>query len=118
MTEIEFSTRYDALGIALPAPDKVCDGLCEGTGIIPYHRNDPDLKYNHKLRRQWREKHKECGDRKETWKAVFFFIKERQFRVAYHTLLDYKNWIKCDGWHFLKCPDCNGTGNKPQGRTG
>jgi len=19
----------------------------------------------------------------------------------------------CDGWHFVKCPDCNGTGKKP-----
>ena len=114
MKSIEFTDRYDALGIPKPNPSTICQGLCEGSGIFPLHKNDPDFKNNHKLRRLWRKKHKQCGSRKESWKALWLFIKLRKFRIVYDMLKDYKNWIKCDGWHFIKCPDCNGTGIRMQ----
>ena len=38
--EIEFTDRYQALGI--PRPDGDCQGECEATGFVPVHRNEKE----------------------------------------------------------------------------
>jgi hypothetical protein len=65
--------RYEALGIPWPNPETMCLGQCEGTGIVPVAKDDPE--------------------------------------EPFHTL-----WLAAeakkpsdDGWHFVVCPDCNGT---------
>jgi len=70
----EFTDRYKDLGIPYPDPETMCGGQCEGTGVVPVEKNDPDERF----RKLWEEAEaKEPTD---------------------------------DGWHFVKCPDCNGTG--------
>ena len=78
MSEIEFTDRYQALGIPWPDPKTMCEGLCEGTGMVPVSRDDPE--------------------------------------EPYHTL-----WLEAeavnpnppgDDLHFVKCPDCGGTGKR------
>ena len=40
--KIQFTDRYQALGIPYPKPGEMCDGQCEGTGWVPVHRDDPN----------------------------------------------------------------------------
>lgn len=42
---IEFTNRYDVLGIKEPNQETMCKGDCEGTGFVPVHKDDPDEKY-------------------------------------------------------------------------
>jgi hypothetical protein len=77
MSEIEFTDRYQALGIPYPDPETVCLGQCEGTGFVPVKADDEE----------------ECF--RELW---------RQAEIKSPS---------DDGWHFVKCPDCNGTGKRP-----
>ena len=74
---IEFTSRYDALG--LPPPDRatMCEGQCEGTGFVPIHRDDDDPKF----------------------KALWVEAEAKS--------------PSDDAWHFVTCPDCNGTRLKP-----
>lgn len=37
---MEFTDRYQALGIPYPNPETVCQGQCEGTGWLPTHSSD------------------------------------------------------------------------------
>ena len=93
MSDIEFIDRYQALGIPYPDPETMCDGQCEGTGSVPicYDEEDPIF------RKLWIEA--EDKRRKEIPKGRF---------GALRRLLqgDF------DGTHFVKCPDCKGTGKK------
>ena len=43
---IEFNDRYQALGIPYPDPATMCDGPCQGTGVVPVNKDeqDPTLK--------------------------------------------------------------------------
>lgn len=91
---IEFTDRYKALGIPYPDPATMCQGQCEGTGYVPvfsdiaprrrdsvYPNHDVMRDPDERLRRAWTVAHERCP-----W------------------LLE-----PCDGWHFVVCPDCNGT---------
>ena len=73
---IEFTDRYQALGIPYPDPDTVCHGQCEGTGWVPIARDDT----------------------REPWRALWLEAEAKQ--------------PTDDGWHFVKCPDCGGTGDR------
>ena len=71
-----FVTRYGEDGAALPDPETMCAGECEGTGWVPVTADDSEY-------------------------------------IA--------DWAKAeaesptdDGWHFVKCHDCGGTGLKQQ----
>lgn len=89
---MEFVDRYSALGIPYPDPETVCTGQCEGVGWVPVYMTpvgpfDPTRVYSKveddpKLQALWGEAHAKPHDE------------------------------PCDGWHFVKCPDCNGTGRK------
>ena len=35
MKEFEFFSRYEALGIPLPDSETMCEGDCEGVGLVP-----------------------------------------------------------------------------------
>ena len=73
----EIVDRYSVLGIPRPDPKTICDGFCEGTGIVPIKQNDKDPVFQ----KLWEEAEaKEHAD---------------------------------DGWHFVTCPICHGTGRKP-----
>ena len=81
----EFTDRYDALGIEPPDPETVCRGHCEGSGIIPV-KGGPS-----------KDGGIECA--LETDPVLLdLWRKAEDERVS------------GDGWHFVKCPECGGTG--------
>lgn len=96
MKKIEITDRYDALGIERPNLQTMCKGHCEGTGYFP--ENDQTSKL-------WKEAHSKS---KHEEKTLVKFCGGH----AKETWPNCKNCIieDCDGWHFVKCPDCNGTG--------
>lgn len=83
----QFMDRYQALGIPYPDPKTMCKGQCEGTGWIPHKHTklykDSDLQ--------------PVADPSD---KLYDQLWEEAEKVA----------PTDDGWHFLKCPDCNGTG--------
>jgi len=86
--EIQFTDRYQALGISYPDPKTVCKGHCEGTGFIPIYLSK--------------------GDKRENRSCITDDNKNPEF---------IERWEECekkeptdDGWHFIKCPKCEGTG--------
>lgn len=79
--EYEFTSRYEALGVPLPDPETMCKGQCEGLGVYP-----------HKV-----------GESGET-------LEERMAWLELHNAPDAHPDEPCDGFHFIKCPDCKGTG--------
>lgn len=85
----EISDRYTALGIPHPDIDIMCDSYCEGTGWIPVYMHKGDPKYGE-------EDHAYGEDEKDP--------------------VLVKSWEDAeeaeasdDGYHFVKCPDCNGS---------
>lgn len=89
---IEYYDRYSALGIPEPDPQTMCHGDCEGTGWVPIY-NDmyfggvvyavAEKRIEEKYLESWNAAHKTAGEH------------------------------PCDGWHFIKCLDCQGTGKQP-----
>lgn len=83
---LEFVDRYMALGIPYPEPETVCKGQCEGTGFVPIQGGS--------LRGELR-----CeGNSEEPWRSLWLEAEKKN--------------PSDDGWHFVKCPDCGGTGKK------
>lgn len=94
--------RYTALGIPYPDPETMCKGPCEGVGVYPQFlagswlkptalrlvMDEGDMPTDEEIRR-WHEAHDKAQ--------------------AEHCLIGKE----CDGWHFITCPDCGGTGKKP-----
>lgn len=86
-TTIEFTDRYQALGIPYPDPETMCGGQCEGTGVIPVNFREPAP-----------------GD--------CYFVYSDEKDALYRPLWDAAE-AECpsdDGYQFIKCPDCAGTG--------
>ena len=75
MSDIEFTDRYKALGIPYPDRNTMCDGQCEGTGIVPVASDNME----------------------EPWRTLWLEAEEQ-------------SGPSDDGYHFVKCPDCEGTG--------
>ena len=86
MTHFEVTDRYEATGY--PDPKTVCQGHCEGTGCVPVYVSRGDYRIGPWTRPD-----------DETDKAL-----RAQWFAA-----DEKDRCK-DGWHFVECPDCGGTG--------
>ena len=98
MTELEFTDRYDALGVPRPYPETMCRGQCEGTGWYPENDQNSVL---------WQDAHaKRCNFR--GWLGAMWENRRDPSTVWYVI----KSGWKCDGWHFVKCPDCDGTGKR------
>jgi len=94
--KIVFTDRYEALGMKHPDPLTMCHGPCEGTGFYPLFCVSGLAGY---AKRKWVEAGRvepasPLGDKDRlAWSDAHF-----------HQEHD------CDGWHFVKCPDCGGTG--------
>lgn len=82
---MEFTDRYAALGIPYPDQQTMCREHCEGTGWVPISEGETDPVF--------------C----QLWMAAH--------RKSCLTVFGWRKiWHQCDGWHFVKCPSCNGTG--------
>lgn len=106
-TKVTFSSRYDALGIDISDTDKICDGLCEGTGVIPVKRDNSDPE----LRKRWREAHANAHSWSLIISLVILRLREGKFVWAVKTIKDGR---KCDGHHVVTCPLCEGSGMKKE----
>ena len=86
----EFIDRYSALGVVRPDPKTMCKGQCEGLGYYPTScQYDP----------RWQEAHR----KNHTLLA--------RLRLAWR-FRDLKAFFEgCSGYHFVKCEECDGTGN-------
>lgn len=74
--------RYKALGIPYPDPQTMCKGDCEGTGVYPLKL---DVETTAEERQRW--------------------------QVAHDAPTAHEDG-PCDGWHFIRCSECDGTGKK------
>ena len=98
--DFDFTDRYKAMGIPYPDRDTMCYGDCEGIGFVPIHKDEPNEEYH----RRWKEAHE----------------RTHEFCTVIRTALFYRDirWLwrgfMCDGWHFVKCVDCNGTGKQKE----
>lgn len=114
--EIEFTDRYKALGIPYPEPETMCNGQCEGTGWIPvYCKITPantsmcEKEEDERLIQAWEKAHAEAHNLTGILKTCMDFLKNGKIKWAVSHL--WQDW-KCDGWHTVECPDCNGTGKR------
>lgn len=86
---MEATDRYEALGIPRPDPKTCCDGYCEGTGVVPiFGKVPPDAKVYSEI---------------ETDPVLM---------AAWQAMEDDKP--AADGWHFVMCPTCGGSGDAIQ----
>src|SRR5690606_30162182 len=113
--------RYSAMGI--PRPDEgSCKGDCEATGYVPIFMrpkhvpdgnvfvsdNEDDPRYVS----LWNAGHRQSC----TVRGILHSLLHAKSVTPTGTG-DYVRWLlrrlfnrrRCDGWHFVTCPDCNGT---------
>lgn len=104
--ELEFTDRYAALGIPLPDVETMCAGQCEGIGTYPQKNDEFDSDGE---RQSWQTAHDEAHTLKSAitviWKVKQFWL----WKSIIKDVLTGKHF-KCDGWHFIKCAGCSGTG--------
>lgn len=107
MKQIECTDRYKAMGIPYPDANTCCTGDCEGTGLVPIFRDETDATY----RALWNDAHKKCN--LAFWFRLRRFFKDWQEARKYGLKIHWQVCFgKCDGWHFVKCPICGGTGKR------
>ena len=93
---MEAVDRYGAPGVFRHPPSLVCTGWCEGTGVVPVYCSEGD--------------HGDGGlrmaDEEDPALNEAWYTAEAEEPAA-------------DGWHFVICPTCNGTGieGAPTART-
>ena len=87
MSEFEFTDRYEALGMAPPDVKTMCKGQCEGTGFVPIYMAGKKPGPVH------------SEDEKDP-ALIQLWCEAEAENPARH------------GWHFVKCPECGGTGKK------
>ena len=83
--QIIATDRYQALGIPYPDVETVCQGQCEGTGYVPIFGNNKGIL-------------KIPADMEEPWRSLWLTAEVKK--------------PSKDGWHFVVCPDCMGTGKR------
>lgn len=98
-SDLQFTDRYEALGIERPSLLTVCRGHCEGVGVVPVFIDSPTAAAERKKQGRTIYQPDDATDPElvALWRAA-----EAQAPAA-------------DGWHFVTCPQCKGTG-KRQGR--
>src|SRR5687768_7546890 len=108
--EHEFTDRYEALGMPYPDPETWCKGECEGVGWYPVKVGLGDspkgeIHYPHGTTDEeyalWREAHDAPGAHTEERPIINLPLLRRFKRPVQ---------VPCDGYHFITCPDCGGTG--------
>jgi len=102
---ITFTDRYQALGIPSPIVETMCRGQCEGTGAVPVF-GEGSMSGEEGYRRLWEVEHRRCsfGGR---IRQLFKFQKAWRYGWRTHWSIVFE---PCDGWHFVVCPDCSGSG--------
>lgn len=119
MSDIEFTDRYKQLGIPYHEPETCCEGQCEGTGFYPQHEN-PNLNINLRLRLKgiarlereaWEIEHRKAH---HIFPLLKMLLQERKWWLCKSVLRDIftREYRECDGYHFIKCADCSGTGKR------
>ncbi len=99
-----FTSRYDVFG-----PPSGCPGPCQGTtwvpvymvrwhgrALSPFGETDPEL------RRRWERAHRGAHRQRNRLMYLWHALVERDrtwLSMAFGSL-------KCDGWHFVRCPHC------------
>lgn len=93
----EATDRYQALGMPYPDPETMCPGQCEGTGWVPmFVPPDPPVPGHLVLVDG-------AGVADDPRLRALWDEAER---------LNPSD----DGWHFVCCPDCGGTGKQTGAR--
>lgn len=108
--EFEFEDRYEALGMKYPDPKTMCRGQCDGTGWVPLCQDDLDPEFEN----LWQEAHDKAHTFNAWAEAIWLFIKMKEWRLVWQCILD--GYRECDGWHFIKCPTCGGSGKHETNR--
>lgn len=105
MSEFEFTDRY---GGSYPDPSTVCRGQCEGIGRYPQHASDSAM--TNEEHAKWMEEHA----RAHSYRFMFgSLLKHLEWWYWRSVLVDMLFGLPCDGYHFIECADCNGTGKRP-----
>lgn len=103
----DFTDRYEGL-MPYPDPETMCEGECEGMGVYPLKSSEGGTGGDVSAieRRRWLLAHF----------ALNAHIEERPLinLPFLRRLFTRKVKVACNGWHFITCPDCEGTG-KTQG---
>lgn len=118
--EFEFTDRYQVLGIPYPDPATICLGPCEGIGCFPVKNQRrtevsslAELVEEAGYQKLWDEEHrKSCsvgGVVRNLWRHKEWWFWKSVFRDVLRYL---RGGEYCDGWHFVKCSDCDGTGKR------
>lgn len=91
---VEFTDRYDALGIKPPSMLTVCRGHCEGTGVVPVFVNSARAQANRRPDGAYLRDDEQDPKLLTLWKQA-----------------EAENPAD-DGWHFVRCPGCDGRGRQ------
>lgn len=86
--------RYSAAGIDYPDPKTVCGGECEGMGVVPVFMNRAVIDHKHNCLNCISE-----GSEKDPALIRLWVEAEKKEKSD-------------DGYHFVKCPICGGSGAK------
>ncbi|WP_433357669.1 hypothetical protein ACQP25_44730 (plasmid) [Microtetraspora malaysiensis] len=93
---VQFTDRYDALGIKPPLVLTVCRGQCEGTGAVPVFVDSEARRAERKRRGRTR-----CIIEDEPDPRLRALWEQAEAEDPAD-----------DGWHFVRCPACEGTGRQ------
>ena len=107
MEKFEMTDRYQAMGIPYPDVDTMCQGHCEGTGYIPINKDEEDFI----LKSLWEDAHAVSHTFKRRVKDAWGMLTMKQLPKL-GSIAHIWTGRKCDGWHFIRCPDCKGTGRR------
>jgi len=101
----EFTDRYQALGIPYPDSETMCKGQCEGIGWVPIHFSETEEPWR-SLWIQAEERQREEIRKGKLRPSYLFLLRHHARRSKIGRVITDLD----DGYHFVKCPDCNGTG--------
>lgn len=90
----EFTDRYKAMGIPYPDAKTMCKGPCEGTGVVPIKGEG------------WEQKQGVGGLVSMGGPSSMNVEYQKRWQAA------EEKEATDDGWHFVKCADCNGSGKR------
>ena len=92
METIEFTDMYKATGTPYPDPETMCEGPCEGMGVVPVFKHIitvPELGVGPTGPAD------AVNDKEGPWLDLWLAAEAKE--------------PSKDGWHFVVCPACNGT---------
>lgn len=88
---MKFTDRYQALGIPYPDPTTVCKGQCEGTGVVPVAGA--------------------LHDKPSQEPQLEVALEDDPELLRLWAEAEAKSHAE-DGWHFVTCPTCSGSGRR------